>query len=100
MEQANRSAWEEQEKLSRALEDERKGNMKNVMSTIQKNMKDQKMKLLKQIKLLNDEKNIFSSKFKECKENCNKLKTLLDQKMAEYQRLQAEYDALSSAAGK
>jgi chromosome segregation ATPase len=63
-------------------------------------MKDQKMKLLKQIKLLNDEKNIFSSKFKECKENCNKLKTQLDQKMAEYQRLQAEYDALSSAAGK
>eukprot|EP01041_Mallomonas_annulata_P004119 gene4119-8190_t len=84
MQKSQQNAWEEKERLSRALEEERNG------------VKEQKVAHLKLIKRLNIEKTDIAQKEKTLKERNALLKKSLDDDMKSYATLQTEYDTLKS----
>ena len=86
------SAWEEKEKLSRALEEERQANMNTVISEMMHDVKEQKVQHMKNIKRLTNEKALLSKNFKEYKEFNVQLKAGLDGSIQKYQQLQQQYD--------
>jgi len=95
MQRQQQSAWEEKEKLSKQLEEERSKNMNSIISTMMDSIKSQKLEHIKNIKRLTNEKNIRLKTFKDEKETNSRLSTDLDEKMKKYQTLQLSYDTLS-----
>eukprot|EP00600_Ochromonadales_sp_CCMP1393_P008823 CAMPEP_0174954044 /NCGR_PEP_ID=MMETSP0004_2-20121128/205_1 /TAXON_ID=420556 /ORGANISM="Ochromonas sp., Strain CCMP1393" /LENGTH=787 /DNA_ID=CAMNT_0016201813 /DNA_START=43 /DNA_END=2407 /DNA_ORIENTATION=- len=96
MEAAQADAWEEKEKLAKALEAERQSNMNNVISEMMNGVKDQKVQHMKNIKRLTNEKAMLSKNFKEVKDFNTKLKGNLDKSIQQYQVLQKAYDTLDA----
>lgn len=92
MEEEQRNAWDEREKLSKALEAERQSNMNSVISTMMKDMKDQKIDHMKKIKLLTIEKSDLTKKQKNAKEKCDALKASLDSRILNYNNKKAKYE--------
>lgn len=92
MEEEQINAWDEREKLSQALEAERQSNMNSVISTMMKDMKDQKIDHMKQIKLLTIEKSDLAKKQKNSKEKCDALKASLDSRILNYNNKKAKYE--------
>ena len=92
MEEEQMNAWDEREKLSQALEAERQANMNNVISSMMKDMKDQKIDHMKKIKLLTIEKSELVKKQKNVKEKCDALKASLDSRILNYNNKKAKYE--------
>lgn len=92
MEEEQRNAWEERAKLSQALEAERQANMNSVISTLMKDMKDQKIEHMKTIKLLTIEKADLAKKQKSAKEKCDALKASLDSRILTYNNKKVKYE--------
>jgi hypothetical protein len=99
MEEEQKSAWEEKERLSQALAAERQSNMNNVISTMMRDLKGQKIEHMKKIKLLTIEKGDLVKSQKTLKEKSDAIKTLLDQKMSAYNNLKALYEGCRPAEG-
>ena len=93
MEEEQRNAWEEREKLSLALAAERQANMNNVISVMMRDIKEQKIDHMKKIKLLSLEKSDLIKSQKATKEKVDTLKGMLEKKMAVYNDLKVEYEA-------
>lgn len=85
MEASQLNAWEEKEKLSKALEAERQANMNNVISEMMNSVKEQKVVHMKNIKRLTNEKALLTGQFKESKDGNAKLKQNLDVNIQKYQ---------------
>eukprot|EP01039_Chlorochromonas_danica_P009989 gene9989-11047_t len=97
MELSQMNAWEEREKLSKQLEMERQQNVNNVISQMMQNVKEQKVLHMKNIKRLTNEKAVISKNYKELKDTNTTIKQRLDESIAQYQDLQAKYDASANA---
>lgn len=97
MEADQRNAWEEKERLSKALEEERQANLNSVVSTMMEKVKKQKVEHMKAIKRLSNEKSALTQQMKEGKDSNTNLKVRLDGSMKSYQRLQSEYDSKMTA---
>jgi chromosome segregation ATPase len=96
MEIAQQSAWDEKEALQKALQMERQANLSNVMSTMMDTVKDQKVKQMKAIKRLTNEKAVMNKKFKDLRDENGAFKEKLDKNMAKYQEKQKLYDTMVS----
>lgn len=92
MEEQQKNAWEEKERLSKQLDDERQANVNAAISTMMSTMKDEKVLHMKNIKKLTNEKAALSKEYKEAKESTAKLKARLDTSMKSYVELQKEAD--------
>lgn len=97
MEEEQRNNWEERERLSRALEEERNQNMNTAVSSMMAGVKQQKVQRMKNIRRLTNEKVLLSKKFKEEKDVNAGLKQGLDGSMKEYQKMQGVYDEMMEA---
>ncbi|CAE7381702.1 unnamed protein product, partial [Symbiodinium microadriaticum] len=93
MEEEQKNAWEEREKLSQALAAERQANMSNVISHMMRDIKEQKIDHMKKIKLLSLEKSDLIKSQKSTKDKVDVLKASLDKKMVKYNGLKVEYEA-------
>ena len=62
MEEAQRNAWDEKEKLSKALEEERQANMNTVITQMMQGVKEQKVNHMKNIKKLTNEKQTLNDR--------------------------------------
>ena len=94
LQEAQKSAWEERERLSKQLEEERQSNMNTVISNMMTTVKDQKVNIMKNIKRLTNEKANITKKMKLYKDSNDGLRSKLDELMVEYQTRQGEYDNL------
>eukprot|EP00602_Paraphysomonas_sp_CaronLab_P001022 CAMPEP_0185033720 /NCGR_PEP_ID=MMETSP1103-20130426/22960_1 /TAXON_ID=36769 /ORGANISM="Paraphysomonas bandaiensis, Strain Caron Lab Isolate" /LENGTH=699 /DNA_ID=CAMNT_0027570099 /DNA_START=449 /DNA_END=2548 /DNA_ORIENTATION=+ len=92
MEEEQRNAWEEKERLSQALAAERQANMNSVISTMMRGIKEQKIDHMKKIKLLTIEKSDLVKSQKGLKEKCDVVKSELDKKMVAYNSLKGKYE--------
>ena len=97
MEEEQHNAWEEKERLSKALEDERQANMNVAISTMMTTMKEEKLHQMKTIKRLTNEKAALSKTLKESKDSQAKLKPQLDQSMKRYMQLQKRAEELAES---
>jgi chromosome segregation ATPase len=93
MEEEQRNAWEEKERLSQALAAERQANMSSVISHMMSEIKEQKIDHMKKIKLLSLEKSDLMKSQKAAKEKADSMKATLDKKMTKYNALKVEYEA-------
>jgi chromosome segregation ATPase len=75
---------------------ERQANLSNVMSTMMDTVKDQKVKQMKAIKRLTNEKAVMNKKFKDLRDENGAFKEKLDKNMAKYQEKQKLYDTMVS----
>ncbi|CAM9335866.1 unnamed protein product [Ascophyllum nodosum] len=91
---AQKSTWEEKEKLSRQLEDERQNNINAAIGQVVNEVKAKKMETMKGIKRLQLEKEQLGKKQKQAKVEYDKTKSELQSDMALYQTTLAEFDAL------
>mmetsp|Transcript_20554 Transcript_20554/g.28323 ORF Transcript_20554/g.28323 Transcript_20554/m.28323 type:complete len:818 (-) Transcript_20554:135-2588(-) len=96
MEQSQQAAWEEKERLSKALEEERQANMNTVIGQMMQNVKDEKVQHMKNIKRLTNEKALLAKTFREAKDQGAQLKQQLDENINTYQLLQKKYDDLAA----
>lgn len=94
LQEAQKSAWEERERLSKQLEEERQSNMNTVISNMMTTVKDQKVNIMKNIKRLTNEKANITKRMKLYKDSNDGLRSKLDELMVEYQARQGEYDNL------
>jgi len=94
LQEAQKSAWEEREQLSKQLEEERQSNMNTVISNMMTTVKDQKVNIMKNIKRLTNEKASITKKMKANKDSNDSLRSKLDELMVEYQTQQGQYDNL------
>merc|ERR1711918_269697 len=92
MEQEQRRVWEERERLSKALEEEREQNVNTALAQMMQAVKDEKVQHMKNIKRLTNEKALLSKNFKETKEKNSSVKVSLDKSIQRYQKLQSDYD--------
>ena len=92
MEAAQRDAWEERERLSRLLEDERQANLASAIKDMMATMKDEKVNHMKAIKRLSNEKSSLTKAAKEDKEQYSALKARIDANMKRYAALQKKVD--------
>ncbi len=99
MEEDQRNAWEEKERLSQALAAERQSNMNNVISNMMRDLKEQKIEHMKKIKLLTIEKADLVKSQKALKEKSDGIKAILDKKMTAYNNLKALYEECRPAEG-
>lgn len=99
MEEEQKNAWEEKERLSQALAAERQSNMNNVISTMMRDLKDQKIEHMKKIKLLTIEKGDLVKSQKALKEKSDTIKAILDEKMGAYNNLKSQYEVCRPAEG-
>lgn len=98
MEANQLNAFEEKERLSKALEEERQSNMNIVISEMMHSVKDQKVVHMKNIKRLTNEKTQLTKAMKETKESNLKMKKDMDKYIVEYQQLQKRYDEVAAHA--
>eukprot|EP01038_Epipyxis_sp_PR26KG_P015951 gene15951-21644_t len=94
MEEEQKNAWEERERLSKELEAARQHNMNTVISNMMLSVKEQKVQRMKNIKRLTNEKALLTKNYKEYKDENVDLKSSLDSSIQKYQQLQKEYDDL------
>lgn len=94
MENEQRNAWEEKERLSRALEEERAANMNTVMSNVMQEFKEQKIAHMKNLRRLQLEHETITKKQSATKEKADQIKTKIMNSMKEYEALQAKYNDL------
>lgn len=99
MEEDQRNAWEEKERLSQALAAERQSNMNNVISNMMRDLKEQKIEHMKKIKLLTIEKADLVKSQKVLKEKSDGIKAILDKKMTSYNNLKGQYEECRPAEG-
>jgi kinesin family protein 1/kinesin family protein 3/17 len=92
MEASKINAWEEKEKLSRALEAERQANMNVAISGMMQSVKEEKVQHMKNIKRLTNEKALVKKNFEETKDSNVSIKVALDKNIKLYQQYQATYD--------
>ena len=97
MEAAQHDAWEEKERLSQALEEERRSNLNNTISSMVHNVKEQKIEKMKVIKRLASEKQTLQKKQTHLKRQSDDIKRDLDSGIRNYQTLQKEYEEKSAA---
>lgn len=97
MEASQQNAWEERERLSRALEEERQANMNTVISKMMQTVKEDKVNHMKNIKRLGNEKTALATKLKESTEANGSLKAKLDSNMKRYQKMQKAYDKMAAS---
>jgi hypothetical protein len=95
MERIQMNTWEEKEKLSKQLENERESNMNQVISQMMQDVKEQKVAHMKNIKRLTNEKALLTKNMKDWKEENTQLKQVLDQSISKYQQLQQQFDSFS-----
>jgi len=98
MEANQLNAFEEKERLSKALEEERQSNMNIVISEMMHSVKEQKVMHMKNIKRLTNEKTQLTKGMKESKENNLRIKKDMDKYIVEYQQLQKGYDEVAAYA--
>ncbi|CAM9834777.1 unnamed protein product [Scytosiphon promiscuus] len=91
---AQKSSWEEKERLSRQLEEERHNNVNAAIGQVVSEVKAKKMETMKGIKRLQVQKESLSKKQKQAKTDYDKTKSELQADMAQYQKAQTEFDAL------
>lgn len=96
MQSQQQSAWEEREKLSKLLEEERQRNMNAVVGDMMNQVKQQKRDRIKRINGLTNEKTVLTKRFKENKEINGKLTATINAKTKSYQKLQREHDSTSA----
>ncbi len=99
MEASKINAWEERERLSRALEAERQANMNVAISGMMQNVKEEKVQHMKNIKRLTNEKAMLTKSFKEYKDLNAATKGELDRNIALYQEFQQQYDEKMNLTG-
>lgn len=92
MKKEQNDVWNEKEKLSLQLEQERQANMSNVISTLMTSVKEEKLNHMKKIKLLQIEQKDLKKKQTALVDENELFKKNLDDKMKLYNRLQQEYD--------
>eukprot|EP00903_Cladosiphon_okamuranus_P019220 g17674.t1 len=92
--QAQKSSWEEKEKLSKQLEEERHNNVNAAIGQVVSEVKAKKMETMKGIKRLQVQKDNLAKKQKQAKADYDKTKAELQVDMAQYQTAQADFDAL------
>ena len=97
MEAAQHDAWEEKERLSQALEEERRSNLNNTISSMVHNVKEQKIEKMKVIKRLASEKQTLQKKQTHLKRQSDDIKRDLDGGIRNYQALQKEYEEKSAS---
>lgn len=97
MERLQMNTWEEKERLSKQLEQERESNMNQVISQMMQDVKEQKVSHMKNIKRLTNEKALLTKNVKDWKDDNTQLKQLLDQNISKYQQLQQQFDAFSNS---
>ena len=98
MEANQLNAFEEKERLSKALEEERQSNMNMVISEMMHSVKEQKVMHMKNIKRLTNEKTQLTKGMKDTKESNLKMKKDMDKYIVEYQQLQKRYDEVAAHA--
>ncbi|CAM9869848.1 unnamed protein product, partial [Ectocarpus fasciculatus] len=91
---AQKSSWEEKEKLSKQLEEERHNNVNAAIGQVVNEVKAKKMETMKGIKRLQVQKENLSKKQKQAKADYDKTKSELQADMAQYQKAQTDFDAL------
>lgn len=92
MEAAQKNAWEERERLSKLLEDERQANLAVAIKDMMAVMKEEKVNHMKAIKRLANEKGNLTKAVKEDKEAYGVLKARIDSNMKRYAVLQKSVD--------
>ena len=91
----HRSSWEEKQRLSKLLEEERNQNVNAVIGNMMQTVKDKKVTHMKNIKRLMLSKTELTQKQKVTKENNGELKKKLDTNMERYTKYQEKLDKLS-----
>lgn len=99
MEEEQKNAWEEKERLSQALAAERQANMNSVIASMMRDIKEQKIDHMKRIKLLSLEKSDLTKSYKGLKEKSDVMKAQLDTKMLAYNALKVRYEESRPAEG-
>ncbi|CAM9393654.1 unnamed protein product, partial [Laminaria digitata] len=93
---AQQSTWEEKEKLSQQLEDERQNNVNAAIGQVVSEVKAKKMETMKGIKRLQAQKESLAKKQKMSKAEYEKTKSELQADMALYQQAQVDFDAFEA----
>jgi hypothetical protein len=83
-------SWEERQRLSQQLEQERKNNMTTVISSMLEGVKAQKMELMKSIKRKQNQKQALQQEHRRVKEKVARLKASLEAALSAYQDAQAK----------
>ncbi|CAM9564836.1 unnamed protein product, partial [Phaeothamnion confervicola] len=91
---AQQQTWEEKEKLSRQLEQERSNNVSAAIGEAVDGVKKRKLETMKEIKRLQKRKEELAKRQRSLKGQYDKVKESLQIEMATYQKKQAEHDAL------
>ena len=98
LEEGKSGAWEEKERLSRELEEERGRNMGVAIGGIIDNVKEEKIKCMKKIKRLQNQKGKNVEKGKKGKQDYAKLKKGMESDMERYKQLQGEFEAMDDGS--
>lgn len=92
LENAQQRTWEEKERISLQLEQERQSNMNTAISQAVGAVKQHKVETLKSIKRHQRAREVLTKRMKAGRERYDLLKGELQQSMSRYQALQSEYD--------
>lgn len=95
MEESQKSSFEERERLSKLLEEERNQNVNSVVGNMMQSVKDKKVTHMKNIKRLQQQGKEITKKQKLAKDRGIELKKQLDENAAMYGKLQAELENLT-----
>lgn len=94
MENEQRNAWEEKERLSRELEAERSTNMNAVLGTMIQDLKEQKIEHMKNLKRLQLEYDTLQKKQASAKSSSDEMRLKILTAMKAYEDLQGQYNRL------
>jgi len=95
MEESQKSSWEERERLSKLLEEERNQNVNSVVGNMMQSVKDKKVTHMKNIKRLQQQGKEITKKQKLAKDKGIDLKKRLDENAASYGKLQKKLEKLT-----
>lgn len=97
MEESQKNAWAEKEKLFLALEDERKRNLSSAMSSMMNDVKEQKVLKMKAIKKLTLERDSLGKAQKTLVGERDAIKTEQESLQQEFRQLQKAYDEANAS---
>lgn len=97
MEEIQRNAWEEKERLSKQLEEERSLNMHTVMSDMMHELKEQKIEHMKNLKRLQLEHETVLKKQDQTKAKSDEIRVTIMTSMKAYEKLQSTYNDMVEA---
>ncbi|GMH47768.1 hypothetical protein TrRE_jg1943 [Triparma retinervis] len=98
LEEGKSGAWEEKERLSRELEEERGRNMGVAIGGIIENVKEEKIRCMKKIKKLQNHRGKNVEKGKKGKADYGKLKKGMEGDMERYKALQGDFEAMADGS--